>query len=186
MCTTFRTKSEVDEEKGVETCGNKHCPCYFEKGRKKSVREIREWRTNINENDLVEKYIQKIPTKQDGDTEYAEDGRLQCLPYGIGLCDYEVHFAYVEKGEEKEELVKLKLCLRCAPKLFFAKGGSLEARKARCEINWCLSNINEERSDAMAGETFVKQAQHKKRYKNPGATCNDPLLCQKRRREEGT
>lgn len=127
----WRTKSEVDDEKGVESCGNKHCPCYFEKDRKKSAREIREWRKSVHEEELVEKYIKQIPTKEDDDPEHAEDRLIQCLPYGIGLCDYEVHFAYVEKGQEKEELVKLRLCLRCAPKLFFGKEGSLGARKAR-------------------------------------------------------
>lgn len=126
-----RTKSEVDDEKGVESCGNKHCPCYFEKDRKKSAREIREWRRSVHEKELVQNYIKQIPTKEEDDPERAEDRRIQCLPYGIGLCDYEVHFAYVEKGEEKEELVKLRLCMRCAPKLFFGKEGSLGARKAR-------------------------------------------------------
>lgn len=103
--------------------------------------EVRTWRRNIHEHVLLDRYDQKedtaISTKTtttkvlDDSEEAAEDWRLKRLPYGIGLRDYEVHFAYVEHGEEKEELVKLRLCLRCAPKLFFGNGGSVGARKAR-------------------------------------------------------
>ena len=35
--------------------------------------------------------------------------------------DYEVDFVYVEQRIRKRELVKVRLCLRCAPLLFVAK-----------------------------------------------------------------
>ena len=35
--------------------------------------------------------------------------------------DYEVDFVYVEQRIKKRELVKVRLCLRCAPLLFVAK-----------------------------------------------------------------
>jgi len=64
--------------------------------------------------------------------------RLEALPYGIGLHDYEVDFVYVEQQMKKRELVKVRLCLRCAPLLFIANGSSsdrkapaVKAREAR-------------------------------------------------------
>ena len=50
-----------------------------------------------------------------------EQNRLSSLPYGIGLHDYEVDFVYVEQRIKKRELVKIRLCLRCAPLLFVSK-----------------------------------------------------------------
>ncbi len=63
--------------------------------------------------------------------EQEEYERLQRVQYGLGLHNYEVHFSYMEHGKKKEELVQLKLCLRCAPKLFYDKGGAMGARRAR-------------------------------------------------------
>ena len=53
--------------------------------------------------------------------ERREQKRLSRLPFGMGLHDYEVDFVYVEQGIRKRELVKVRLCLRCAPLLFVAK-----------------------------------------------------------------
>ena len=50
-----------------------------------------------------------------------EIARLETVPYGIGLHDYEVDFVYVEQQVKKRELVKVRLCLRCTPLLFIAK-----------------------------------------------------------------
>jgi len=55
------------------------------------------------------------------DEERDEQKRLSQVPYGVGLYDYEVDFAYVEQNVNKRELVKVRLCLRCAPLLFAAK-----------------------------------------------------------------
>ncbi len=55
------------------------------------------------------------------DEERDEQKRLSQVPYGVGLYDYEVDFAYVEHNVNKRELVKVRLCLRCAPLLFAAK-----------------------------------------------------------------
>ena len=66
-----------------------------------------------------------------------EVARLEALPCGIGLHDYEVDFVYVEQQVKKRELVKVRLCLRCAPLLFIAKSSSdrkapaVKAREAR-------------------------------------------------------
>ena len=56
-------------------------------------------------------------------TETEDQLSLNNVPEGVGLHDYRVHFAYVERSTEKEELVKLRLCLRCAPSLYYGKGG---------------------------------------------------------------
>ena len=55
------------------------------------------------------------------DRERREERRLAKVPHGLGLHDYEVDFAYRERGERKRELVKARLCLRCAPLLFVSK-----------------------------------------------------------------
>lgn len=54
------------------------------------------------------------------DEERDEQQRLSQIPYGVGLYDYEVDFAYQEQNVSKRELVKVRLCLRCAPLLFAA------------------------------------------------------------------
>lgn len=57
--------------------------------------------------------------------ESKEQTRLaRLIPHGIGLHDYEVDFAYIEQGARKRELVKVRLCLRCAPLLFVCKSSS--------------------------------------------------------------
>ena len=74
-----------------------------------------------------------------GDGERREERRLSKVPHGLGLHDYEVDFAYRERGERKRELVKARLCLRCAPLLFASKlskeggrgGGNAPAVAAR-------------------------------------------------------
>jgi len=53
--------------------------------------------------------------------ERSERKRLSRLPHGAGLHDYEVDFVYVEHRTRKRELVKVRLCLRCAPLLFVSK-----------------------------------------------------------------
>lgn len=55
------------------------------------------------------------------DEEREEQKRLALVPHGVGLYDYEVDFAYLEQNVNKRELVKVRLCLRCAPLLFAAK-----------------------------------------------------------------
>ena len=55
------------------------------------------------------------------DEERDEQKRLSQVPHGVGLYDYEVDFAYIEQNVSKRELVKVRLCLRCAPLLFAAK-----------------------------------------------------------------
>ncbi|PNH03978.1 Protein FRA10AC1 [Tetrabaena socialis] len=45
---------------------------------------------------------------------------------GEGLCSYEVNFAYVEAGERKQALVKLRVCPACACKLNYKKEKQLQ------------------------------------------------------------
>ena len=56
--------------------------------------------------------------------EREERTRLSNVQHGIGLHDYEIDFAYIECGIQKRELVKVRLCLRCAPLLFVARNNS--------------------------------------------------------------
>ena len=47
---------------------------------------------------------------------------MERIPHGYLQSDFEVPFRYREQEETKMELVKLRLCLRCAPLLFASQG----------------------------------------------------------------
>jgi protein FRA10AC1 len=64
------------------------------------------------------------PSSLEEEQERNERTRLSDVRHGIGLHDYEVDFAYIECGIQKRELVKVRLCLRCAPLLFVARNNS--------------------------------------------------------------
>lgn len=133
----WRTKAEVQNGKGNDTCGNKNCSCYFdEMNRKKPIEDVIQWKENVDESKLLYQYEREVDESSE-DSEVLEQRRLKSLPHGIGLCDYEVHFKYQEQGEDKEELVNLKLCMRCAPKIFVGKRSDpfIAARIARIEYN---------------------------------------------------
>ena len=144
----WRTKQEVMVGKGVDTCGNKHCPCYYYtnsesdgKGQdiRRPVEEIVQWRHLVKNRTILSSYAVKsaplsnsnpMVTSHDEEEE-EETKQLQLIPHGLGLFAYQVHFSYVEQGKRKDELVKLILCLRCAPMVFWNKGGAMTARLTR-------------------------------------------------------
>lgn len=95
----FRTKPEVVSGKGFDTCGNKHCPSY---------KNPELYKQSARERHLAQR-------KQDASG------------VGEGLSDYEVPFQYVEQNETKLELVKLRLCLACAPRLLERSGSAKRA-----------------------------------------------------------
>jgi protein FRA10AC1 len=125
----WRIREEVEAGKGHTTCGNKHCQSQHDA----PVSSLQLLESSPKIKLLLRKYYgSSTPT-----TESEEHALLEKLPYGIGLVDFEVPFSYVEHGEAKEELVKLRLCLRCAPLLFRKKNGvdpALQARIARDRI----------------------------------------------------
>jgi len=155
----WRTEAEVASGFGVDTCGNKYCPCYFmnpigETMVKAIVEDVVKWSQQRTFVKLLSTYyhssqdaiiktsskhgqsdgeIKTTNTQQAISHDFKNDERqlLDKIPYGIGLDDYQVHFAYMEDGIKKEELVKLKLCLRCAPILFRFRGGEIGAKNAR-------------------------------------------------------
>lgn len=168
----WRTKDEVCSGKGFDTCGNKHCPSYrspdgsssrdIEAARRASLsrpseESVRRYYLDIQERkekavDRPSKESSKHGAKGALDKEEAEMIALSQLTYGCGLSDYEVPFTYVEQDISKTELVKLRLCLRCAPKLFHGRGGSLGAKRAREQ-----SQMNDEQK-IIASKT--KQEKH--------------------------
>jgi protein FRA10AC1 len=111
----WRTEQEVQNGRGHATCGNKHCGHGPASDQSSSAL-------------LASYYQSSLPSSVE-----EEKRLLEKIPHGLGLHDYEVPFAYTEHGQNKTELVKLRLCLRCAPLLFASRGGEgvLEARKAR-------------------------------------------------------
>jgi len=138
----WRTRDEVSCGKGFDTCGNKHCSSYGGSGTRDIEAARRASRSRMSEEFARRYYLndrkrpgEAIATKhsQRGseDEEEEEMAALSQLSCGCGLADYEVPFSYVEQEEQKAELVKLRLCLRCAPMLFFGRGGALGAKMAR-------------------------------------------------------
>jgi protein FRA10AC1 len=120
----WRTQEEVKRGKGDVTCGNKQCPSY----QQQQQQQISTGQTTAVDSLLV--YSRSDPPT----TEEEEETLLETVPPGSGLYDYEVPFTYQEHGTSKSELVKLRLCLRCAPLLFRTKDPidcALAARRAR-------------------------------------------------------
>jgi hypothetical protein len=119
----WRTQTEVKGGKGSESCGNKHCPSHQQE-------------TAIDgefEREALSTYLEGDRVAQSG-SERKERALLKKLPYGILLTNFEVPFTYAEDKQNKTELVKLRLCGRCAPRLFVSKGEAdpcLAARRAR-------------------------------------------------------
>jgi len=111
----WRTETEVQRGRGHLTCGNKHCP-----SQEQQV-------SNDQDDETLRQYLASNEPTEERD----ELGLLTNLPHGSGLHDYEVPFTYREHVESKTELVKLRLCLRCAPLLFCKKNASSSALKAR-------------------------------------------------------
>ena len=95
-----------------------------------AVDEVKQWKANPQHCQILNEYFHSS-AKDENCTNESELKRLLRVPHGLGLYNYEVHFEYEEHGEKKEELVNLKLCLRCAPKLFHGKGSIIGARDAR-------------------------------------------------------
>lgn len=128
----WRTQEEVKRGKGHVTCGNKHCPSYqyHHQQRQRDVSPAQQTTTAAAAADPLLVYSRSAPIT----TESEELALLEKLPPGLGLYDYEVPFTYQEHGISKSELVKLRLCLRCAPLLFRTKDPidcAIAARRAR-------------------------------------------------------
>lgn len=159
----WRVKDEVVNGKGFDTCGNKHCPCYYQdyyddnetddlsrqrhqevsgvagmdqtkkRSKKRKLDDIIRWKANKQNRSLLDHYEKQQSKENEGGGE-EEMNRLLNVPFGLGLFDYTVHFKYKEQDQVKQELVQLKLCLRCAPKLFQEKGDVLGAWNARRKV----------------------------------------------------
>ena len=102
----WRTEAEVHRGRGHRTCGNKHCPT--------SNNDPSLDHNNSLQMASYDDYKAAATSQSEGQERSLIDG----LAFGLGLHDYEVPFRYSEHGQTKDELVKLRLCLRCAPLLF--------------------------------------------------------------------
>ena len=154
----WRTEQEVHTGRGYATCGNKHCGLGPGSDQSSLL--------------LATYYQSSLPSSVE-----EERRLLEKLPHGLGLHDYEVPFTYTEHGQNKMELVKLRLCLRCAPLLFALNGreGVLEARKARTKNKNCQEkrDLNPkdllldsgESSDDEKRKASRRCSKHKKRKK---------------------
>jgi protein FRA10AC1 len=148
----WRTQKEVQAGKGSESCGNKHCPSHQQT-------------TTINgefEREALSTYLEGDGLAQ---SEREERALLKKLPYGILHTNFEVPFTYPEDNQTKTELVKLRLCARCAPRLFVSKGEaspSIAARRARFNsIDEVVSNETLA-TVASATSTTATEGDHRK------------------------
>ena len=120
----WRTAHEVKMGKGSRTCGNKHCPS-LDLVHEKSQPCTREHNDMPSTHEkVIQDYLQGEAAPQTmtlQELEQREWQQLDKLPYGALQSDYEVPFTYVEQGVQKIELVKLRLCARCAPLLFLLR-----------------------------------------------------------------
>lgn len=138
----FRIKPEVVSGKGFETCGNKHCPSYENPGL---------YKQSARERHLAER-------KQD------ESG------VGEGLADYEVPFQYVEQNETKLELVKLRLCLACAPLLLERSGSAKRVaegakRKAKDDTESSSSDSSSSDESSDSSDSYYRKRKSRRRRK---------------------
>uniref|UniRef100_A0A7S2NZM2 Uncharacterized protein n=1 Tax=Leptocylindrus danicus TaxID=163516 RepID=A0A7S2NZM2_9STRA len=135
MGLRWRTKSEVLQGKGEVSCGNKHCPSY-------QLHAPPHLNRPTTPAAAPAAGIDTGATMMEVQNE--EDRLRTSYEYGQGLHSYEVLFAYQDneedhnnnngvhrKNKKKNELVKLRLCIRCAPLLFYHKGWVLGAKQAR-------------------------------------------------------
>mmetsp|Transcript_31889 Transcript_31889/g.67044 ORF Transcript_31889/g.67044 Transcript_31889/m.67044 type:complete len:438 (+) Transcript_31889:154-1467(+) len=111
------------------------------------------------------KHDSKLPyqTYSLKEQERNEQKRLSCLPLGTGLHDYEVNFVYVEHGIKKRELVKVRLCLRCAPLLYVAK--------MKDDFDGKSSNGDEKKAPAIK----AREAREKAAWSHAASTANDSV-----------
>lgn len=149
----WRTAEEVKRGKGNATCGNKHCPSYASPSQIQNTDSLREYYTQQSETNEEEELL-----------------LLAKVSHGLGLHDYEVPFTYQEHGDSKTELVKLRLCLRCAPLLFQKKDSSvdssLEARRARDSFDRGGEDRKREySSDASLSSTASQEKRQHRRKK---------------------
>jgi hypothetical protein len=119
----WRTEQDVAVGKGSVTCGNKHCPSY-------DITITSSRSTTIETNKLHAAITANAPVSK---AEAAERLRLMSeLKYGDDQMDYEVPFTYSEGDDQsKTELVKLRLCAKCAPLLFLSKSSKDPCLAAR-------------------------------------------------------
>lgn len=118
-----------EEASDAIECYLRSCEKEERRDRKKRERperkkKLQDYNTSRGEDDSIQgEEFRRRETK--------EQKRLARVPHGIGLHDYEVDFAYVELNQQKRELVKVRLCLRCAPLIFSGKNAATKARLAR-------------------------------------------------------
>ncbi|KAL4198370.1 hypothetical protein AMTRI_Chr03g45500 [Amborella trichopoda] len=73
-----------------------------------------------------------------------------------GLSSYEVNFSYVEAGENKQALVKLVACERCAEKLMYKKWKEKEKQSEKREKENRKRRREEENSDSERDQSSGK------------------------------
>jgi len=178
----WRTGREVREGIGQFTCGNKHCPSFrtivpYDKNRMEIY--LQESNKDVKRSNVGRKDQSSIALEEWDQAKQEEEEERNLLEstfmHGMGLYSYEVNFQYIEEKQQKNELVKLRLCMNCAPLLFADKGGALGAKRAReksdtgqdeiqsnMKSNLDKSKIDEERLKRKKRHTNKKRKKRKK------------------------
>jgi protein FRA10AC1 len=169
----WRTQTEVQAGKGSETCGNKHCPSHQQETTKDG------W----FEREALSSYLKGYDVSH---SEKEERALLKKLPYGILITNLEVPFTYQEDNQNKTELVKLRLCARCAPHLFVSKGESspsVAARRARSNRTETLTTAMP--TPSLAGADVSDQRASKKSSSSSLSPSEKQGKSEKRNQESG-
>jgi protein FRA10AC1 len=145
----WRTKQEVANGKGSRTCGNKHCPSHTTTPQSLEQK----LHASLEATPVVSKREQK------------ERNRLIKLNYGDGQTDFEVPFSYQENNTSKMELVKLRLCAKCAPLLFIAND-EVNPCRAACGNDQSDTDELSSRSSLGSSAKDQKECKRRKRHKN--------------------
>lgn len=126
----WRTQAEVENGRGSITCGNKHCPAL------PGPFDPREEQQSL---DMLHSTNRAAMNKS-----------ILRIPYGFLQRNFEVPFTYQERNEQKQELVKLRLCLRCSILLFECRG----EKDPTCAVyeSWFAKNSNDEAKDSTCGD----------------------------------
>lgn len=145
----FRTKAEVVSGKGFQTCANKHCPSYQH----------------------PEEYSKEARNRHLANQQEESSG------VGEGLCDYEVPFQYVEENESKMELVKLRLCRKCAPLLKERSGSAKRAsnggKNRYAEADDSASSSSSSDSSSCSEDSYRKRKSTRRQRKKKSSKGRD-------------
>jgi hypothetical protein len=148
----WRTGTEVAHGKGSTSCGNKHCPSH---------------QSEFSNDNEIKIHAAIEQCKPNSTAEIEERKRLVALKFGDDQVNFEVPFSYQEGTESKMELVKLRLCAKCAPLLFVPKNTVDPCLDARANIlSSCHDKSLSKATTSVSSESACDKGSKKRKHKS--------------------